>query len=114
MKIQWNLLLALIFALIVAVFAVVNVEPARMDYVFGTAELPLIIIILASALLGGFIIASIGLFRNIMLQRKIKQLTKEKTKLEKRVQELTKEKISLNHENTEEREGNLSIGSGSN
>jgi lipopolysaccharide assembly protein A len=93
MKFQWNLILALVFALIVALFAVVNVAPAEMDYVFGTAELPLIIIILASALLGGFIIALLGLFRTLMLQRQVKQLKKENALLEQRVQELTQEKI---------------------
>ncbi|WP_121612912.1 LapA family protein [Mesobacillus foraminis] len=114
MKIQWNLILALIFALIVAAFAVVNVEPARMDYVFGTTELPLIIIILASALLGGVIIASIGLVRTMMLHRKIKQLTKENAKLEERVSELTREKITSNNEPAEQTDGDLSIKSGIN
>lgn len=61
MEFQWNLILALLFALIVAIFAVVNVKPVLVDYVFGTAELPLILIILSSALLGGLIVGS-GLF----------------------------------------------------
>src|SRR3954468_15436337 len=90
MKIQWNLILALLFALIVATFAVVNVEPVLIDYVFGTAELPLILIILSSALLGGLIVGSIGLFRNFMLQRQVKLLTKEKAQLEGTLQELNK------------------------
>lgn len=90
MKIQWNLILALLFALIVAILAVVNVEPVLVDYVFGTAELPLILIIFSSALLGGLIIGSIGLFRNFMLQRQVKLLTKEKAQLEETLQELNK------------------------
>lgn len=88
MRVQWNLILALIFALIVAIFAVVNVDAVRVDYVFGTTNLPLILIILGSALLGGLIVGSIGLFRNFMLQRQVKQLTKEKEQLEGNVDEL--------------------------
>ncbi|MCM3671665.1 lipopolysaccharide assembly protein LapA domain-containing protein [Mesobacillus maritimus] len=88
MSIQWNLILALIFALIVAIFAVVNVDPVRVDYMFGTSEIPLILIILGSALLGGLIVGSIGLFRNFMLQRKLKQLINEKEQLERQLEEL--------------------------
>ncbi|MBY0095979.1 LapA family protein [Mesobacillus maritimus] len=98
MKVQWNLILALIFALIVAVFAVVNVESVKVDYVFGTAYLPLILIVLGSALLGGLIVGSIGLFRNFMLQRKVKQLSKEKIHLEEKIEEL-EQKSSLSEKN---------------
>lgn len=102
MKIQWNLILALLFALIVAVLAVVNVEAVQIDYVFGTSELPLILIILGSALLGGLIVGSIGLFRNFMLQRKIKALTKEKTKLEEKLNTIQLENGNRNQRNEPE------------
>ncbi|MGM0900902.1 MAG: LapA family protein [Bacillota bacterium] len=94
MKVQWNLILALIFALIVAIFAVVNVESVKVDYVFGTTYLPLILIVLGSALLGGLIVGSIGLFRNFMLQRQVKQLTKEKAQLEGKMEELEEKQSS--------------------
>ncbi|MCQ6274813.1 DUF1049 domain-containing protein [Bacillus sp. V3B] len=108
MKFQWNLILALLFALIVAIFAVVNVEPVLVDYVFGTTELPLVLIILSSALLGGFIVGSIGLFRNFMLQRQVKLLTKEKTQLEEKAQELNKknEVKPINGKQTPEKNSN--------
>jgi lipopolysaccharide assembly protein A len=77
MKGQWTLILAFIFALIIAVFAVINVEPVEVDYLFGTSMWPLILIILGSVLMGGFIVASVGLLRMVALQRKIKQLEKE-------------------------------------
>jgi lipopolysaccharide assembly protein A len=95
LKIQWNLLLALIFALIIAIFAVVNVETVKVDYMFGTAYLPLILIILGSALLGGLIVGSIGLFRNFMLQRQVKQLTKEKVQFETKIEEFEQKINSL-------------------
>jgi len=58
MKLQWLLLIGLVFAVIIAVFAVVNVDEVPVNYVFGEAEWPLILVILASALLG-FLLSSV-------------------------------------------------------
>jgi len=79
MKGQWTLIIALLFALLVAIFAVINVEPVVVNFLFGTAEWPLIIVIISSVLMGGVITASAGIFRVFMLQRRIKQLEREKT-----------------------------------
>ncbi|MCM3596359.1 DUF1049 domain-containing protein [Metabacillus idriensis] len=81
MKRQWSFIFAILFALIVAIFAVINVDPVEVDYLFGEAEWPLILIILGSVLLGGLMIASAGLTRIYALQRKVKVLEKEKTEL---------------------------------
>lgn len=76
MRAQWMLISTLLFALITAVFAVINVEPVRVNFLFTQADIPLILVILGSTLLGGLIAFLIGLFRQIKLQRKIKQLEK--------------------------------------
>ncbi|MGF2617215.1 DUF1049 domain-containing protein [Rossellomorea vietnamensis] len=81
MKIQWNLILGLIFALIVAIFAVINVDPVRVNYLFGEAQWPLILVIIGSVLMGGLIIGSVGLFRIYVIQRKLKALQKENDRL---------------------------------
>ena len=77
MKIQWNLLLGLLFAVIIAVFAVVNVDSVPINYVFGTAESPLVLIILCSALLGAAISTFIAMFRAVQSNRRIKDLLRE-------------------------------------
>lgn len=77
MKFQWSLLIGLIFAVIVAIFAVVNVDSVPVNYVFGSAEWPLILVILGSALLGALISGSVAIFRSFVLQRRVKQLEKE-------------------------------------
>lgn len=79
MKFQWSLLLAFIFAIIVAIFAVVNVDVVPVNYVFGAAQLPLILVILGSALLGAIVSGSVAIFRSFVLQRRVKHLEKEVT-----------------------------------
>ncbi|WP_134704063.1 lipopolysaccharide assembly protein LapA domain-containing protein [Ammoniphilus sp. YIM 78166] len=77
MKVQWSLILGLLFALLVAVFAVANVAPVTVHYLLGLAEIPLIIVILGSALLGGLVVGLLGIFRQYTLQWEISKLKKE-------------------------------------
>ncbi|KGX88987.1 LapA family protein [Pontibacillus litoralis] len=77
MKGQTNFILALVFALIVAVFAVINVNPVEVDYLFGTGEAPLILIIIGSVLMGGLITGSFGMVKVYRLQREKKSLEKQ-------------------------------------
>ena len=98
MKFQWSLLLALIFAVIVAVFAVVNVDNVPVNYVFGTAQWPLILVILVSALLGALVSGSVAIFRSFVLQRRVKQLEKDNTAKESLIATQQNE-ISVLHKN---------------
>lgn len=77
MKTQWLILLALIFAVIIAAFAVVNVDAVPVNYIFGEAQFPLILVILASALLGFLLSGVVAIARTYSLQRKVKSLQKE-------------------------------------
>jgi lipopolysaccharide assembly protein A len=77
MKMQWTLIFALVFALITAVFAVINVGPVQVNYLFGSADIPLILVILGSTLLGGLITGLFGIIRQYRLQRRIKFLEAE-------------------------------------
>jgi lipopolysaccharide assembly protein A len=87
MKFQWTLLLGIAFALIVAVFAVINVNPVTVNYLFGEAKWPLILVILSSVLMGGIIVGSVGLFRMFVLQREVKALKKQNQALEEKLSE---------------------------
>ena len=77
MKFQWTWLLGLLFAIIIAVFSVMNVDAVPINYVFGTAEWPLVLIILCSALLGAAISGIVAMFRSVLANRRIKELMKE-------------------------------------
>ncbi|MBT2636394.1 MULTISPECIES: lipopolysaccharide assembly protein LapA domain-containing protein [unclassified Bacillus (in: firmicutes)] len=100
MKFQWTLLLGLAFALIVAVFAVINVDPVTVNYLFGESKWPLILVILGSVLMGGIIVGSVGLFRMFVLQREVKSLRKKNSSLEEQLaqKETLPEETAPQHE----------------
>jgi uncharacterized integral membrane protein len=81
MKFQWALLFGFLFALIVAVFAVINVDDITVNYLFGESQWPLILVILSSVLMGGLIVGSVGIVRMYSLQRQVKLLKRENDKL---------------------------------
>ncbi|MGP4107162.1 LapA family protein [Virgibacillus sp. L01] len=81
MRGQSYVILAIIFVIIVAVFAIINVDPVEVNYLFGSGEAPLILVILFSVLMGGIITASVGLMKMIHLQRERKSLLAENNQL---------------------------------
>lgn len=74
MKGQTYIILALLFALVIAVFAVINVDPVQVNFLFGSGEAPLILVILLSVLLGGLVTASVGAVRYFRLKRENRSL----------------------------------------
>ncbi|MER1959122.1 MAG: lipopolysaccharide assembly protein LapA domain-containing protein [Solibacillus sp.] len=77
MKIQWTLVIGLIFAIIIAIFATVNVDKVPVDYVFGEAYWPLILVILGSMLVGFIISFCFSAFRMLSSQNQTKAVRKE-------------------------------------
>lgn len=93
MKFQWSLLFGLLFAVIIALFAVYNVDAVPVNYVFGTAEWPLILVILGSALLGALLSGTVAIYRSFVLSRKVKHLEKELQKKETSIGALQNELV---------------------
>ncbi|CAM4348209.1 putative integral membrane protein [Paenibacillus endophyticus] len=81
MKGQSILISALVFALLIAIFAVINVDSVQVNFLFTKTTLPLILVILASTLLGGLTVGLLGMIRQIRLQRTIKTLEKQLAEL---------------------------------
>ena len=77
MKIQWTLVIGLIFAIIIAIFATVNVDKVPVNYVFGEAYWPLILVILGSVLVGFIISFCFSAFRLLSSQNQTKAVRKE-------------------------------------
>ncbi|OAB32880.1 LapA family protein [Paenibacillus glacialis] len=77
MKIQWSLIAGLVFALLTALFAVINVNPVEVNFYFNVISLPLILLIIGCTLIGGIIVGSYGIYRQYKLQKEIKRLSNE-------------------------------------
>lgn len=81
MKGQGMLISAFAFALIIAIFAVINVEPVQVNFLFAQTSTPLILVILVSTLLGGLTVGLFGMIRIFRLQRSVKALEKRNAEL---------------------------------
>lgn len=84
-KVQWQVIVGIILALIIAIFAVINVDPVEVNFLFAQAEWPLILIILGSVLFGCLIIFFLNITKSRGMKKKVKQLTTEKTELERQL-----------------------------
>lgn len=82
MKSQWMLLFGLLFALIIALFAVFNVDKVPVNYVFGEAHWPLVLVIVGSALLGAVASGLFTVFRSVKSRRQVRVLQKLVTEKE--------------------------------
>ncbi|SDB96629.1 Uncharacterized integral membrane protein [Pelagirhabdus alkalitolerans] len=81
MKGQVYIISALTFALIIAIFAVINVDAVEVNYLFTQSESPLILVILVSALLGGLITGGFGIYHLIGIRKKVRRLEEENLNL---------------------------------
>jgi lipopolysaccharide assembly protein A len=81
LKGQTYIILAVVFAVIIAIFAVINVEPVEVDYLFGTGNAPLILVILFSVLMGAIVTGAVGVFRFIRLQKEMRLVKEENNAL---------------------------------
>lgn len=81
MKSQVYIISALVFALIIAVFAVINVEPVEVNYLFVTTHSPLILVILSSALFGSLMTGGFSIYQFIKLRKKMRALEIENQNL---------------------------------
>ncbi|QJC53451.1 DUF1049 domain-containing protein [Paenibacillus albicereus] len=77
MRTQGLLLSGLVFALLIAIFAVINVDSVQVNFLFAQTSLPLILVILGSALLGGASVGLFGIIRSFKLQKRLKAQQKE-------------------------------------
>lgn len=100
MKFQWTWIIGLLFAIIIAVFSIMNVDAVPVNYAFGTAEWPLVLVILGAALLGAAVSGFMALFRAYSTKHEIKEMKKELKAKEILVQEQQKEIEQLKKQRT--------------
>ncbi|WP_119326821.1 lipopolysaccharide assembly protein LapA domain-containing protein [Companilactobacillus musae] len=92
---QSRFVIGLVIALIVVIFAVLNVNPVTVSFGFTRVKLPLIILIIVTLLLGAIItmlLASTGKKKNDDLSRHAqKQISKVKVSNDKQIADALKE-----------------------
>ncbi|MEK4426369.1 LapA family protein [Solibacillus sp. FSL K6-1523] len=74
---QWVLVIGLLFAIAVAIFATVNVTEVPINYVFGEARWPLVLVIFGSVFAGVIISLCFSLFRIFSSRQQVKSIQKE-------------------------------------
>lgn len=92
---QFGVILALVFSLVIAIFAIANNQPIEVNYLYGKAEVSAIIIILGSAILGALVIFLLSMFRQIRMGFQIRGLRNEIEDHKKKALELEKERERL-------------------
>ncbi len=95
---SFYLILALVFSLIIAIFALANTESVTVSYIFGRAEVQLILLILGSAIVGAMVVGLFSFFRSIRSAFAFRQMRHKQETLEKKVRELEEEKVFLKAE----------------
>ena len=73
---------SLIFAAIVAVFALNNADKVLIDFLFTKVEISQAIVIFASAILGAVTVSILGLFKNLNFKKEVKELNKKVDSIE--------------------------------
>ncbi|OIJ16592.1 hypothetical protein BKP37_04985 [Anaerobacillus alkalilacustris] len=92
MKGQWGLIVGFIVALLIAIFSVINMTPVTVNYVLGTAQWPLVIVIISSVLMGGILVGGVGLYGVYKLKNQLRKIQVENEALRKKVEEVKKQK----------------------
>lgn len=90
---QYYLVSALVFSLIVAIFAIQNTVMVTVQFLTMQASVSLVLVILGSAVVGALALFFLSLFRQVGSWMTIRQLTHQKEELEKQVKRL-EEKLS--------------------
>lgn len=81
MRGQTYVILTIILIILIAIFAVMNVDAVNVNYLFWTIKSPLILVILFSVLMGGIVTATVGAFKTVHLQRENKSLQLKNTEM---------------------------------
>ncbi|MBC1211624.1 DUF1049 domain-containing protein [Listeria booriae] len=85
MKVQWQVIVGIILAIVIAVFAITNVDGVEVNFLFAKAEWPLILVILGSVLVGCLIFFCLNIVRVNALKKQVKTSENAKRELERQL-----------------------------
>lgn len=92
---QFGVILALLFSMIIALFAIANNQPIVVNYLYGRAEVSAVIVILGAAVLGALVIFLLNIFRQVRTGLMMRGLRQEIDNLQEKIQEIEAERDSL-------------------
>lgn len=95
---SFYLIMGLVFSLIIAIMALANNESVTVSYIFGRAEVSLILLILGSAFVGALAMGLFALFRSIRTAFSFREMRQKEETLQKKVKALEEEKVFLEAE----------------
>jgi lipopolysaccharide assembly protein A len=84
MKGQWGLIVGLVVALLITIFAVINMDVVTVNYMLGTAQWPLVIVIISSVLMGAILVGGVGVYQFYKLRSQLKKLQTENDELKRK------------------------------
>lgn len=90
MKNQWRIILTILLVVIVAIFAILNVESVPVSFGFTTVRWPLILILLVSILIGAVLMILFSTITSVRHNRAYKDLEKELATLNQENDQLKK------------------------
>lgn len=79
---QWRVIISLLLALLVVIFAVLNIESVPISFGFAKVSLPLVIIIIGSLVIGALITFLVSSVNHFSQYREHKKLQQKVTKLQ--------------------------------
>jgi len=84
---QTRVIILLVFSLLIATFAVMNIQPVVIDFYFTQTNIPLIFLIIFSVLFGALFMFVLSSMKHIQLNRLNKQLKKENQELQEQLEQ---------------------------
>ncbi|MCW6663642.1 lipopolysaccharide assembly protein LapA domain-containing protein [Aerococcaceae bacterium NML190073] len=104
MKQQWKLMVSLVLVILIVIFSLSNTQPVNIDFFFTKSQVPLVLVILVSLLLG----VTLGMIASLTTigssRRKIKQLENELTKAQELVTQLNADLVAAKEQAKREEE----------
>lgn len=92
---QLGFIIALLFSILIAIFAILNNEVVTINYLFGEAPVSLVIVILASAFLGALVLGIFSLVGRVKhglkardLEGKLRKMEEELNRMKEKEEEL--------------------------
>ncbi len=92
---QIGVIIALLFSILIALFAILNNEVVEINYLLGSAPVSIVIVILASAFLGALVVGVLSLVGRIKASLRFREYDSKFKKMEEKLEYLKEREAEL-------------------